>query len=57
MENNWRSLGRLAGRLGEIQIWDVAKKTLVLSVPMTYDTLYGVSWSPDGTSPSAFELG
>lgn len=41
--------GGSPGRLGEIQVWDVAAKRLVLSVPMTYDTLYGVSWSPDGT--------
>lgn len=34
-------------RLGEIQVWDVAKRKLTSSVPMTYDTLYGVSWSPD----------
>jgi WD40 repeat protein/mono/diheme cytochrome c family protein len=37
------------GRFGEIQIWDVAKKKLTLSVPSTFDTLYGVSWSPDGS--------
>jgi WD40 repeat protein len=36
-------------RFGEIQIWEVAKKRLQLSVPVTFDTLYGVSWSPDGT--------
>jgi WD40 repeat protein/mono/diheme cytochrome c family protein len=44
-------LAAAAGRpaqMGEIQIWDVARKTLVLSVPQGYDTLYGVSWSPDG---------
>ncbi|MBI1842028.1 MAG: PD40 domain-containing protein, partial [Verrucomicrobia bacterium] len=35
-------------RLGEIQIWDVEKRKLTLSVPSGYDTLYGVSWSPDG---------
>jgi WD40 repeat protein len=35
------------GRLGEIQVWDVAKKTLLLSAPYTYDTLAGASWSPD----------
>lgn len=37
------------GRFGEIQIWDIAKKKLTLSVPTTFDTLYGVSWSPDGS--------
>jgi WD40 repeat protein len=36
------------GRFGEIQIWDVAKRKLKLSVPATFDTVYGVSWSPDG---------
>jgi WD40 repeat protein len=37
------------GRLGEIQIWNVAKRKLMLSLPVTYDTVYGVSWSPDGS--------
>lgn len=41
--------GGSPARLGEIQVWDVAKRKLLLSVPMTYDTLYGVSWSPDGS--------
>jgi WD40 repeat protein len=36
-------------RFGEIQIWDLAKRKLQLSVPVTFDTVYGVSWSPDGT--------
>lgn len=35
-------------RMGEIQVWDVAKRKLALSTPVSYDTLYGVSWSPDG---------
>ncbi len=34
-------------RMGEVQIWDVAKRKLVVSAPVTYDTLYGVNWSPD----------
>lgn len=34
-------------RLGELQVWDVAKRKLAVSVPVSYDTLYGVSWSPD----------
>jgi WD40 repeat protein/mono/diheme cytochrome c family protein len=41
--------GGSPGRFGEVQVWDVAKKKLRLSVPVTADTLYGVSWSPDGT--------
>ena len=35
-------------RLGEVQVWDVEKRKLVVSAPISYDTLYGVSWSPDG---------
>ena len=37
------------GRFGEVQIWDVEKRKLTLSTPLTFDTLYGVSWSPDGS--------
>jgi WD40 repeat protein len=37
------------GRFGEVQIWDVKRRTLTVSVPVTHDTVYGVSWSPDGT--------
>ena len=33
---------------GEIQVWDVAKQELKLSLPITHDTVYGISWSPDG---------
>jgi WD40 repeat protein len=40
------------GRCGEIQIWDVAKKNLKLSVAVIFDTLYGARWSPDGTKIS-----
>ncbi len=41
--------GGLPGRMGEVQVWDVAKRKLVLSAPVTFDTVYGASWSPDGT--------
>ena len=34
--------------MGEVQIWDVAEHKLALSAPLGFDTLYGVSWSPDG---------
>ncbi len=34
--------------MGEVQIWDVANRKLAVSAPVTYDTLYGVNWSPDG---------
>lgn len=36
-------------RFGEVQIWDVGAAKQVLSVSFTYDTLFGVSWSHDGT--------
>jgi hypothetical protein len=36
------------GRFGEVQLWDVAKKRLKMSLPVTFDTVYGASWSPDG---------
>ena len=40
--------GGLPARMGEVQVWDVAKRKLDLSVPVTYDTVYGISWSPEG---------
>lgn len=40
--------GGSPGRFGEVQVWDVEKRALALSVPVTYDTIYGASWSPDG---------
>ncbi len=44
--------GGLPGRMGEVQVWDMAKKKLSLSVPVTFDTVYGASWSPDGSKIS-----
>jgi len=40
--------GGLPGRMGEVQVWDVEKRKLDISVPVTFDTVYGASWSPDG---------
>lgn len=40
--------GGTPARMGEVQIWNVATRELELSVPMTFDSVYGVSWSPDG---------
>jgi WD40 repeat protein/mono/diheme cytochrome c family protein len=40
--------GGSPGRFGEVQIWDVEKRQLLLSKIVGYDTLYGASWSPDG---------
>ncbi|MCI0703524.1 MAG: hypothetical protein L0241_20785 [Planctomycetia bacterium] len=41
-------VGGAPGLFGEVQIWNPEAEKLLLSVPVTYDTLYGVSWSPDG---------
>lgn len=40
--------GGMPARLGEIQIWNVDEPSLALSLNKTFDTLFGVSWSPDG---------
>ena len=48
-DGKWLAVsGGNPGRFGEIQLWDVAKKKLKYSVPFTFDTIYGVNWSPDG---------
>ncbi|MBM4005252.1 MAG: hypothetical protein FJ295_18505 [Planctomycetes bacterium] len=39
--------GGSPARMGELQIWDVAEKSLKFSVTIGYDTLYGASWSPN----------
>jgi len=44
--------GGLPGRMGEVQVWDVSKKKLTLSAPVTFDTIYGAAWSPDGSKIS-----
>lgn len=42
--------GGLPERMGELQIWTLGESPeLTLSVPLTYDTIYGASWSPDGS--------
>jgi hypothetical protein len=43
------AVGGAPGRFGEVQVWSPETEKLLLSVPVTFDTLYGVSWSPDGT--------
>lgn len=40
--------GGQPGRLGEVQVWDVDTRALLLSHSVTFDTVYGASWSPDG---------
>jgi WD40 repeat protein len=34
--------------MGEIQIWDVEKKSLIRAAPLSTDSIYGVSFSPEG---------
>jgi mono/diheme cytochrome c family protein len=40
--------GGSPGRFGELQIWDVEKREMKLSLMLGYDTCYGASWSPNG---------
>jgi len=40
--------GGRPARSGEVQIWNVAEKKLLVSVPVTNDSVFGASWSPDG---------
>ncbi len=40
--------GGKPGEFGEVQIWDVVTGELLVSKSVTGDTLFGVSWSPDG---------
>jgi WD40 repeat protein/mono/diheme cytochrome c family protein len=40
--------GGRPAQMGEVQIWEVEKRKLALSVPVGFDTVYGVAWSPDG---------
>ena len=35
-------------RMGEVQVWNVADGSLLRSHPVTFDTVFGGSWSPDG---------
>lgn len=42
------AVGGTPARFGEVQIWDVAERKLLWAAAVTYDNLYGVSWSPDG---------
>jgi WD40 repeat protein len=49
-DGKWLAVtGGTPGLFGEVQIWSVARRRLKLSVPVTFDTVYGASWSQDGT--------
>ena len=41
--------GGATSEYGEIQLWDVAAQKLVRSIRTSNDTVFGVSFSPDGT--------
>ncbi|TWU18640.1 DUF1549 domain-containing protein [Allorhodopirellula heiligendammensis] len=41
------AVGGTPGEVGELQVWNVETGQLQLSKTITYDTLTGVSWSPD----------
>lgn len=41
------AVGGAPGRFGEVQVWSPEAEKLIVSVPVTFDTLYGLSWSPD----------
>ena len=48
-DGKWLAVtGGKPAQFGEIQIWDVAERLLKLSLTLTFDTIFGVSWSPDG---------
>ncbi|HEX2474436.1 MAG TPA: c-type cytochrome domain-containing protein, partial [Lacipirellulaceae bacterium] len=40
--------GGKPARTGEVQIWNVADRSLLHSIPVTYDSVFGASWSPNG---------
>ena len=42
------AVGGSPAQFGEAQFWEVSTNTLMRSVETTYDTLYGLSFSPDG---------
>ena len=49
-DGKWLAVtGGSPARMGEVQVWDVAARKLHLSLPVTFDTVYGASWSHDST--------
>ncbi|MBL9122540.1 MAG: hypothetical protein JNG90_02830 [Planctomycetaceae bacterium] len=49
-DGKWLAVtGGSPGRFGEVQVWNVADRTLAVSRSMTFDTIYGASWSTDST--------
>ena len=37
------------GQFGEVQLWDTATNTLIKAMRSSYDTIYGLSFSPDAS--------
>ena len=42
------AVGGTPAQFGEVQLWDTSTNTLIRSVQPAYDTLYGLSFSPNG---------
>lgn len=42
------TVGGTPARFGEVELWDVAERKLKRSVKVSYDTLFGATFSPDG---------
>ncbi len=40
--------GGRPARMGEVQVWDVEKRSLLLSHVVSFDTVFGACWSPNG---------
>ncbi len=48
-DGTWLAVtGGSPGRFGELQVWNIAERKLRYSISITFDTIYGASWSPDG---------
>ncbi len=43
------AVGGTPATFGEVQLWDVAQRKLLRSLTLTNDTLFGASFSPDGS--------
>lgn len=47
-DGKWLAVtGGIPTVMGEVQVWDVAKRKLRVSNVLTFDTIYGASWSSD----------
>lgn len=48
-DGKWLAVsGGAPSLMGEVQVWDVEKRTLVRSLAVSSDSIYGVSFSPEG---------